>query len=269
MGDKGHAGPGATFEVTIQPPHVIKKVRPELCSIEAERTKEARKIADSTGLFIVPEVLEVNEPDGILVLEYLPNLVHPMESIAVGATSHTTIADNIGVAIALLHRGMDMSNARKQGTRAGGDHANESDVVLHGDCHPGHTLWSESEGRAAIIDWSGMYVRGENATVRTFGPGHRDVVYWIVELASWSIYGKNTKTLMGGSEIVKNFLSGYERSSGVRMERDLMCKYFRRNVKTRAARRLRAGSFGLKTPVSALSRYALLMFASYFLFRYR
>lgn len=258
-----------TCSVRIEPPYVIKQMIPKFCVIEAQRTQAALDAANESDIFVVPKIVELEPESGLLVLEYLPELIHPLDRSIVLSNKRAAIFRSIGQAIACLHARLDISYATAHGTRAGGGTRHITDVVLHGDCHPGHTLWSRAVKKVAVIDWSGMYISGKCPTVRTYGPRRRDTVYWIVELVSQALRTKNVAGFLCCPNLIEHFIHGYEQGSGKTISRKRLRIQYIENVKARFKKEGAEYKPGHITSFNRRIRILLMLVMGHLLFRWK
>lgn len=260
---------GSTLTVRIEAPYVIKELVPDICAIEARRTEAAREVAKKSDLFIVPEVLDVDIAAGLLVLEYIPELTHPLHSSIVRSKERAAIYRKIGWAIGTLHTELDIDSCITRGARIGGGVVQDKDVVLHGDCHPGHTLWSKRDNKVVVIDWSGMYKPGDRPTVGTFGPWHRDILYWVSQMVVQIITRRSLIGALRSASLSEEFIRGYENGVGVNISRKWLREECLRKMKAGIIKKKYAQEGTFRAHVSSAGKMILMVFIGKLLFRWQ
>jgi len=131
---------------------VVKRQDPRASRRERLRTLAARRVADETGLFMVPDIVSFDDVQGEMVFERLhaTKLRHALAD----AARSGELVERAARALAAIHGRMD-SDEPVEGRR----------VPLHGDFGVNNVFEVPGGDRIAIIDWANADWIGVTASV--------------------------------------------------------------------------------------------------------
>lgn len=150
----------------LTPSKVIKQQDPEVAVIEAEKTRRAAAIADTTGLFDVPQLVGGMPEQGRIEFERIAG-VEPMWSWLVGCRRGVgcAMAGRAGEALAAVHETLRLPVGLGEslpepwriepGCVVGVSTTQDHEVALHGDFNAWNLLVVEDGRRLVITDWAG------------------------------------------------------------------------------------------------------------------
>ena len=147
-----------------------------LLEIECAKTKRAVEIANQTGLFYVPRILNFDVEKGVLDFEKLAGLRTIQQVAADNPTSIKPLMGRLGRSLAVVHEQMVLPNDMKSNLPdkwmgVGGDN-----VFIHGDLTGHNICFQEHKNRLVILDWSTAPVFGQG---QTFGSRYFDIAWFI------------------------------------------------------------------------------------------
>lgn len=153
------------MSVSIYSDHVIKSGDCDSMYMEFKKTTLARQIAQDSGLFIVPKVLDYDASHGVLVLDRIYNYVPISELIRKRVPVHNKLL-KLGQCLALVHNNLvlhpcdDRSSIPK--TFAG----TLPHCALHGDLNVQNVGISThaSTEKLVILDWNTSPLLSTNST---------------------------------------------------------------------------------------------------------
>lgn len=164
---------------------VIKSGPPEMMRIEAEKMVQAHKIGAHSGLFSVPQIVEMDERMGVLTLRRIPN-IRGIRNASFGGDTWAHLMQRLGRAIALVHEELQLPEdmhiplpPELLGPAGAG-------AYLHGDLSSENVcVTAHSDPQLVILDWqfSPRYGGGANWGARYF-----DVAWFIGNLFRKPIY---------------------------------------------------------------------------------
>ncbi len=204
---------------------VVVKTGPAVAlRTEAAKTRSAFAIAERSGLFLVPNVIEFDDVQGRLVLERIPGVsVHrTMKSIAFGPC-RLAFVDRIAKVLAIVHQELRIAPQHLvplEGTVAW---PNEP-VVIHGDLSL-HNVSLIDTGELAVFDWQTTKLYGGRAT---FGTYFFDVAWFMMNLFFIRIHGFRYSVSLPVTRLAQHFATSYFESSG--RSRDGFEQYLRRSL---------------------------------------
>ncbi len=159
---------------------VIKTGPQDRIRVEAEKTRQAFLVAKISGAFRVPAVLDYTEEKGVIVFERIHGLA-PVRNTRTGALPTLRMVENVGRALAVVHRELDLSEDLKivlppefSWPGAG--------VFLHGDFNGSNVCAAPGATVPVIIDWQMTSVHGGQAT---YGTRYFDIL-WFVNFLLWT-----------------------------------------------------------------------------------
>jgi hypothetical protein len=182
---------------------VVKRGDPVLLSVEAEKMLCALRIAEETGLFKVPRLLDWKESIGELTIEYMPGLTG-IRRARLARRSSLQFARNAGEALYAIHSKLDLPPGRAvplpNEFQAAG-----ATAFLHGDYSGENVCLLPEDGLIpVIIDWQMTALHGGRAT---YGTGLFDVCWYLNNLFSVPIHKLLSQTRP--EERADAFLEGY------------------------------------------------------------
>lgn len=157
---------------------VVKVGPPGLMCIEAEKTRRARELAASSGLFIVPEVIDWDEKSGRLTMERIPNICG-IRNAKIGIRAWEKLTERLGAAIALIHDELRLPNEMiiplpAELSTEGGE------VFLHGDLSSENVcVTRDKDPKIVLIDWQMSPRFGGEAT---WGTPYFDLAWFVGNL---------------------------------------------------------------------------------------
>jgi aminoglycoside phosphotransferase (APT) family kinase protein len=164
--------------VEINRDTVVKTSLPELMRVEVEKTIQARKIGEASGLFRVPRVLEYTPGSASAVFERIHAIQPVRESLAFSEDSSAVIS-RVAQALAVCHQNLrlpqDMVRRLPEALQASGD----TKVFLHGDFNTDNVFLSLPDRQLVILDWQTTAACGEQVT---YGTRLFDVLWFIKSL---------------------------------------------------------------------------------------
>ena len=198
-----------------------KRVARSLLCEEANRTIEARALAQGSGIFYVPRVLHVDKGTSEIFYEFLENLTPIAYSIIANRNSiqATFLA---GLALGVIHKGL------KEGIQQSGYDAQPADAdpnarLIHGDYNTINVTTRSATPNLVVLDWG----RPERCVWndRTALP-YLDVCHFIRSIL---VHGR----LCDQGDLYRQtaaFINGYQKQTGRPIEaaelRKTLTKYF-------------------------------------------
>lgn len=176
---------------------VIKSGSPALMRIEAEKMRRAHELAASSGLFLVPEVVDLDEKSGRLTMARIPNICG-IRNARIDQLAWNGLMKRLGAAISLVHDElrlpdeMRVSLPRELGLEGG-------EVFLHGDLSSENVCVTREESpKIVLIDWQMSPRFGGEAT---WGTPYFDLAWFVGNLFRKPCYkyisGVNVETAAG------------------------------------------------------------------------
>lgn len=186
----------------------IKIQEPAFAAIEYAKTISARKIALSSGLFDVPEVLDYNASAGALVFERIADLV-PLQVALCLPDMAVKVSAEAGVILAEIHRHMALPDEMKLPVPPELAMQSGPQVFIHGDFNLHNLCLSRGSGRVVVLDWSMTKLFGGSAT---FGTPCFDVAWFLYNIFSQA--GGRWPRISTPPDCAKAFLQSYVVKSG-------------------------------------------------------
>jgi hypothetical protein len=185
--------------VSGQGDRIVKVQPPEISRRERARTLAGQTVGESTGLFVVPRILEFDDAGGRLVFERLPltGLLDVLENPERGAATLARVAQ----CLAAIHRLMQVDGSP-------GPAYGRPLVAVHGDFGLTNVLGLAGSDGLAVIDWA-------NASWLSFsgelGPPELDVATFLVSLFHRRLF--YPKQVASRHEVARHFLATYSSAS--------------------------------------------------------
>ncbi len=185
---------------------VIKRGRPELMRVEAEKTRRAATIARDTGLFRVPQIVHYDAASGVLAIERIPGLIG-IRRAGLDVQALITIASGAGAALAAVHRELHLPpgmDKRLDPPWSGDDHLS----YIHGDFSAENVCIDPARpGIPVVIDWQTTQRHGGEAT---FDSAYFDIAWFI---NNWFYKPVHRLRPARDHAVAKAFLDAYARSA--------------------------------------------------------
>ena len=144
---------------------VIKSSAPELMRVEVEKTRRAYSIAQDSGLFRVPEVLEHDISQGTAVFERIDG-IEPIRTGVPWGKSYDMVSENLGTALAAIHQDLAIPDELRLPLPA--EFAlSGNEVCIHGDPSVENVCIDRRSSQIVILDWQMTPVYGGAATIGT------------------------------------------------------------------------------------------------------
>lgn len=165
----------ARVELTFD--RVIKTDASDLILVEAEKMRRAGEIAKTTGLFAVPDILEIDPVQGRLVMQRMVGYT-PLKSIGVKPSVRATTYARVGKALREIHNRLalpkEMTSRLPSPLEGPGPFG-----FLHGDMSTVNV--GMSQGKLVFLDWQFTGIYGGRGT---FGPLYFDCAWLINNIFS-------------------------------------------------------------------------------------
>lgn len=157
--------------------NILRKiVPPNLLSIELEKTKQASRVGEQTGLFYVPHIKGFNEKENTIDYEYLNGLC-TVQELAVGNSSRLIeIFTRIGAALAAVHSHLVLPPQMKKELPGRWILSPKDNVFIHGDFTGKNVCFHEATNRIVILDWATAPFLEAQCT---FGSRYFDITWFI------------------------------------------------------------------------------------------
>ena len=146
------------IKVDIQNGKVVKQSEPLLMKIEYEKHHEAYNLSIKSNLFKVPKIYDYDSKAGIIVIEYLPNILrydsikNPSDKIIIQiADSLSFIHDNLKI------KSQNSSNLLDK-------YGSKNKVFIHGDFNGHNVCVDQQNNKIVILDWQTTKIFGETTT---------------------------------------------------------------------------------------------------------
>lgn len=164
--------------VAVQGDLVTKRQEPWASQKERLRTQAGRKVAQETGLFIVPDIISYDDARGEIVFERLE--MTGLRAALSDPVRGMELADGAARALAAIHSRMETGEtaARCVTGPAGVDRKREI-VPVHGDFGMANVRYHPGTAQIAVIDWSNAEWTGMDADL---APPETDVAVFVMSL---------------------------------------------------------------------------------------
>lgn len=187
---------------------VIKSGPPALMRVEVEKTRRAGAIGRASGLFRVPEVLDLDEARGVAVFERMAG-IEPIHDAVPWGREFVDVGERVGRALAAVHRDLalpaDMVRPLPPELAFPGQ-----DVFLHGDPSVRNVFLERRSGSLVILDWQMTGLHGGEATR---GCRFFDVIWFVNNLLWVPTKGHFLGDPVG--PVARRFIAAYYRGAGI------------------------------------------------------
>jgi len=157
---------------------VIKKVNPELATIEAKVTQAAHDLSESCNLFYCPKVLDYDPQSGTLKLERIEGII-PLADYLNKTGVGIKIIKKVGRTLACVHSRLEVPDDIKRFVPSDWQVSDNDCVILHGDFNLINVCYKEDTDQIVILDWATAPAFKFTGTV---GPRYLDLVHFIRSL---------------------------------------------------------------------------------------
>lgn len=164
---------------------VIKKVSSSQIELEASMTMAAYRLAQSSGMFRVPKVIEFSKENERLTLEYIPN-IKPLYLFMNDKEIMRKIMEKSGACLAFIHKNLKPDNEKiSLFDKLNFTIENEQNCFLHGDYSLVNVQYDIHSGQLVIIDWSLTPLLNSSAN---FGSIYWDIGWHLIEIIAMPPY---------------------------------------------------------------------------------
>jgi hypothetical protein len=272
--DPKTSGDNPVRQVLITPTTVVKQQPSDITSVEWIKTKQGRIVGQNSGLFAVPELLNVDVDCGLL--EFRRLFQHqPLWWHLVRNPTDTTAIVHSAKALAAIHDEMRLpmqlrvslpdcwetvaSSERSGQSTVGGAiqtvgsqlTSDTSSVWLHGDFNNWNIWVHRRTGRLTIIDWATSDRCGGRATV---GPYYFDVAWFVISLFRVK-YGGRVRIANVESQ-AERFVEEYTRARQSPVNKREAFEYLSR-ILPLVSQSKRVGRFNLRARVTRFLNFRL------------
>jgi hypothetical protein len=167
---------------------------PEEIRLELEKLRLAHAIGESSNLFCVPEILDVDVPAGRLHLEHLTGLRTLAELAASDDPGLMPALRLLGRSLSAVHEQLRLSEEDTIPLPDEWMGLDDENAYLHGDLTVCNVGWDDSTGRLVMFDWALSRIIGVPAT---YGSRYFDLA-WFVRSVFWSRGGVGLSTRQAG-----------------------------------------------------------------------
>jgi tRNA A-37 threonylcarbamoyl transferase component Bud32 len=199
---------------------VVKRDAPERMLVEAEKTRRAAVIGESSGLFRVPRLMAHDEASGAATFERLPDLV-PVEDLLAFGDDWLELAERVGRCLAVIHRGLELPEIMTIPLPAELDSSEGPRAFLHGDFNATNVCLSPMD-EICIIDWQMTSVHGAKAT---HGTVYFDVVWFVNHLFFRPVH--RYRRAHDQAAAARAFMSGYSSESNIPLDSQGFLRYMK------------------------------------------
>jgi aminoglycoside phosphotransferase (APT) family kinase protein len=212
--------------------NIIRKTgEPDTLAIEVAKASRAFDIAQDSGLFYVPKVVNFDSKTGVLEFERLNGLVTLLDMAACKDSRLFELLRKAGQALSVIHEKLTLPENMKHELPAEWMTCPGENVFIHGDFAGFNLCFDESAGRLVILDWSSAPFIGN---IATYGSRFFDVIWFVIFI----FYGAPRRCLFNwdAQVMADAFLAGYaERHPDIFLRlsvdfKPLMRRYYRKTV---------------------------------------
>jgi len=145
----------------------------------ATKSRAARAVAQKSGLFEVPRVLDVDEATGTVTFERISGL-RPLSNLTgLGNLPGQNACGALGRSLAVIHRCLRLPHDEARALPSPWVKEDEPLVWVHGDLTAANVCCIGDTGRLVIVDWATAATLGERLTVAS---RYFDVVWFVAHL---------------------------------------------------------------------------------------
>jgi tRNA A-37 threonylcarbamoyl transferase component Bud32 len=180
---------------------------PEEIRLELEKLRLAHAIGESSNLFCVPEILDVDVPAGRLHLEHLTGLRTLAELAASDDPGLMPALRLLGRSLSAVHEQLRLSEEDTIPLPDEWMGLDDENAYLHGDLTVCNVGWDDSTGRLVMFDWALSRIIGVPAT---YGSRYFDLA-WFVRSVFWSVPWRR-RPLYPAGRMCDEFLASYAAS---------------------------------------------------------
>jgi hypothetical protein len=163
--------------VSVRGDVMVKTQEPRASRRERLRTLAAQKVAQETGLFLVPEIVSYDDARGEIGFELLP-LVEVGETLS-DPNRRTEVVRRAAAMLAAIHARMEPAEEARKSSSHLSDAPGARSVPLHGDFGLLNILFVRATDRMVVIDWANADWIGFDADL---GPPEIDLAVFLISL---------------------------------------------------------------------------------------
>jgi O-antigen/teichoic acid export membrane protein len=186
---------------------IIKRNAPKLIRLEAEKTRRAFRIAEKTGLFKVPRILDCDPDKGEIVFERIRG-IRNSEQLITFRPNGVELVRTMGRALAAIHRELTLPADMVHPLPEQFPPSENAGVFLHGDYTPGNICLGKTTEPIVVLDWLMTRMHGEWST---YGTRYYDLTWFV---ASLFINVPRFPLCEPQAPVAKAFLRSYFEASG-------------------------------------------------------
>lgn len=161
--------------IRIEEDTVVKHGNPDAIAAEAVKTRNAAEIAGQSCLFRVPELLDHDVENGVLVFERIRHFVPIAHPIAYGRMG-TDLVNRCATALATIHQRLEIADQFRDELPSPLNGNEDDRVNLHGDFNTANIVYIAQTDDLVVLDWSLSPLLGGRGTV---GSACVDVAWFI------------------------------------------------------------------------------------------
>ncbi len=225
-----------------------KKGPPAILAVEIARARLASQLAEATGIFYVPKVVDFNEAAGVADFERLDYLLS-LADMAMGMQHGLEAAlRRAAQALVVIHAHLVLPESLKAPLPPEWMRVPGPQAFLHGDFTPSNVCLHEPTGRLVILDWSSApFLR----TPATFGPPYFDLLWFALSL--FALVPANRILPLRGDDMADTFIGAYLTAAKTRLDRPCfdLCRELGWRLFREGRRRRRVFRPWYKTPLDA------------------
>lgn len=172
--------------------------------IELEKTKQASRVGEQTGLFYVPCIMGSNEKENTIDFEYIDDLCTVQELAVEGYPQLIGIFTRIGVALAAIHNNLVLPSHIKKNLPDKWMQPDQDNVFIHGDFTLLNVCFHKATDRIVILDWSAAPFMGSQYT---FGSKYFDITWFVYYI--FHFFPARAITRWNAKNMADAFIKGY------------------------------------------------------------
>ena len=214
---------------------IIKQSDPSFMTIEYEKHKKAYELGLKSNLFKVPKIYDYDSHNGIMKMEYFPNIQrydsisNPSEELIIKiASSLSFIHDNL-----LLKDKITSSQISGLGSKY--------KAFIHGDFNGQNVCIDKITGDIVILDWQTAYFYGGKAT-------YESRLFDLVWFATYSLRQPKKKDLnfFKTIRISKLFIESYMKKTKLEIDKTYFYNYVNSYIQSYLKQKTKVTKLSLK-----------------------
>jgi len=153
-----------------------KSGQSSLLAVEAAKTRLARQIGASSGLFYVPKVVSFDSEVGVLEFERIDGLITLRELAMRKDVRLYPLLKKAGHSLAIVHAQLFLPGEIKHELPPEWMGGSEENVFIHGDFNLCNVCFREDLDQLVILDWSAAPLLGGTPV---FGSRYFDILWFV------------------------------------------------------------------------------------------